>query len=392
MKKYLFLIIASIFIIPLSGVLPLRGQPVWYGQYLGLLFMLLFSISLFLWNFNKWLSIFTFICLGSTFFIAKISPRALILLFQLDLACLASYGISRLPVKYHKYILYSLFGLILIQTIWIILQFFNLDFIFSSLKRPGKDEIVGFSGASNQLGTFFALTTPFSIYIFPPLVIMNIIGLVLAKSSFAFISALGGSIVYILNQKLSRKRILLVSFLIILSMAIFFIKGEKIKAGDFPSRLFVWKYAALDTLKGKCEIEKFGNKIAIGCNPLFGFGFGNFQLVFPFRPPPPREGYFNTYDEHFTHAHNDYVEVFFEMGKLGIFSLGFLLLMFIYNFYKSKKSKLLILYFSSIIVWLLNASGNFLSQLAVSGMFLIIFYGLYESERKKLNGDFACLV
>ena len=126
MRKFLTLIILAIFIIPLSSVIPLRGQPIWYGQYLGLLFFLFLGMSIVLWQFNRWLSLLTLLCLYSTFFVASMSPRAIILLFQLDLACLASYGISKFNKSHRRIVIRAIIGLMLLQGLWLALQANNI--------------------------------------------------------------------------------------------------------------------------------------------------------------------------------------------------------------------------------------------------------------------------
>ena len=207
MRKFLTLIILAIFIIPLSSVIPLRGQPIWYGQYLGLLFFLFLSVSVVLWQFNRWLSVFTLLCLYSTFFVTSMSPRSIVLLFQLDLACLASYGISRFGKKHRQIIIKAIVGLMLLQGLWIALQANNIpikiktdtfetDLTFVSRLRPGQKEMVGFSGSPDQIGAFFALTLPIALYVFPPLVLLSLAGLVVSKSSFAFVAAILSGLIY----------------------------------------------------------------------------------------------------------------------------------------------------------------------------------------------------
>lgn len=350
--------------------------------------MLFAGISFVLWDFNKFLSIFTGICLISTFFVTRFCPRAIVLLFQLDLACLAAYGISKFNAKQRRCVLWAILGITLLQFVWVALQGFNIDPIFHSLLRAGKKEMVGFSASPDQIGTFFALTAPTMVSFHPLLGIISLFGMVASKSSFAFVAGVASSIFYFyFKNKLVFKIALL--FIIVIS-TIFLVFTKEVRLVDCQVRGNVWRYAILSTIKGEVYIEKGQKKAIVITNPILGYGFGNFLRIFPHIPEKrttldPWFRNFNCYREKFTHAHNDYVEAFFELGYLGLISLSALFISFIRGFVKSIKSNELILYFSSIVAYLLNASGNFLSQIAPSGMLLAIFYGMYEGARRELR-------
>ena len=122
-----------------------------------------------------------------------------------------------------------------------------------------------------------------------------------------------------------------------------------------------------------------GRGIQVETNPWVGFGFGNYLRLFPYVPEEIAEHKFNYRNEKFTHAHNDLIEIFFELGYLGLICFIGLVGNFIWGF-RVKHNKEKVLYFCCIMAYLLNCMGNFLSQLAVSGMLLVIFYGLYRGE------------
>ena len=393
MKIAIFVVI-SLFIILLAGILPLNGSPVWYGQYLGLLLCLFVGISLFLWNFNPFLSIFTILCVFSTFFITNISPRAIILLIQLYLGYICAYGLSKFNQKQRKIVLRGILSLVFLQCFWLILQLFNKDPIFKSLYNYNL-AIVGLSGSKDQLGSFFALITPVLMNFHPLLIFVSIFGLVLSKSSFAFMAAIIGGLLY--YRLLDKKKFKFLSLILVVFGICFVLTYDKPKLADFGIRANVWNYSIKSVIKGNIYIEKNNMKVIVNTNPLFGYGFGNYLTIFPYVPQSEAQKYFNAkfqfncITEKFTHAHNDFVEYFFELGWLGLFAMIGLVLNFIWGFIKSKKSPELILYFSSIVVYLLNSTGNFLSQMAMSGAFLIIFYGFYMGVRRE-NGQATAAV
>jgi O-antigen ligase len=246
---------------------------------------------------------------------------------------------------------------------------------------------VGFSAAKDQTGTFFALTTPILLSFHPLLGIISLIGCIVSKSSFAFISSIISGLFYIYFRS---KKIFLVS-LVVLSVfgLIFFGKYEKVRIADFKTRFSVWSYALTSVAKGNITLGNAEKTITVKCNPAFGFGFGRFLSLFPYVPQRP---HFNYSNEKFTHAHNDYVEFIFELGYIGLILLILLIGSIIYSFIKSKKDIELVLYFSVLIAYMLNAFGNFLSQISVSGAILIVYLGMYLGKRRELNGKFATVV
>ncbi len=387
MKKYLILLITGIIAIPISSIIPMKGQAIWFPQYVAMLFMLFAGISLLLWNFNKYLSIFTFIVLISAFFNTGLKPRAIMCLLQFDLCCLAAYGISKFNQQQRKYILYSILSLVVIYSIWILLQSYNKDPFFSSTLAQGKDELVGFSGAKDQLGTFFALTMPVMAFLNPAFLTLSFMGLLISKSSFAIVSAISGLGLYYFCVS---KRIFYISLLgIAMILIIFFRFVDPPIYQDFEIRLNVWKCAVVSTIKGELTVTTGvvrqdtrngvfstveGETTPIKFSPIIGMGLGSWISSFPY----VKAVNFNYYDEKFTHAHNDFVEMFLELGWLGLISLVLLMMNMAIRFLKAVKTRELVLFASCILVYALNASGNFLSHLAVSGMLLTVFYGCFE--------------
>ena len=383
MKKFVILTIISMFIVLLSGAIPLRGQAIWLGQYLSLQFCLFLGISFVLWQFNRFISLFTLACLLSAFFITQCSKTSMVFLIQLDLGCLACYGASKFNQENRKRILYGILGLVLLQYSWLIMQTYNLDFLFDSKITQGADELVGFSGSADQLGTFFALTLPVMLYIFPPLALLSLAGLIIAKSSFAFVAGIVSGLFYLYY---SSKRLFGISILLITIVGIvFFIKVDKPTKADFSTRFSVWKYSIKAVTDENVRIIRNGKNLQVETNAWYGYGLGNYQQIIPYIPQELVEYKFNYIDEKFTHAHNDYVELFFEFGRIGavllIGFLGSLLLVFL----KAVKTKEFILYSACVLAYLLNATGNFVSQIAVSGLLLIIFLGMLYGVRRE-NG------
>ena len=372
-NKFVILIAIGIFVVPISAIAQIGGQPMWFPHYLALLFMMFLGAAFVLWDFDKILSIFIIICVCSTFFVSKIHPRAVMLLIQLILCCLIAYGVSKFNSIQRRGVLLAIFGLFLLQAVWVILQHLNLDPLFNSIANPTVDAIGGFSGSADQIGTFFALTLPIVLYLCPVLAIFSLIGIYLSKSSFALVSGIVAGLFYLYYK--SKKLFGVCLLLSILVATIFFTKAETLTVQDFKVRFTVWKYSSLAVINKEINVTFRNVNVKVKCNPWIGYGFGNYRMIFPYMPQI--EG-INCVDEKFTHAHNDYVENLFELGYIGSLALFLLIVSVFVRFYKSHKSEEGVLYFSCILAYMMNATGNFLSQIAISGMLLTLFFGLFR--------------
>ena len=195
MTKYLIFLIFAIFAVPVSGIYSIPGTDVWYVQYIGLLTCFFIGLSLLLWRFNKYISIFSLVCLFSTVFVANQHPRSVLCLIQVYLSFLAMYGISKFNTRQKNIILWSVICLTVVQGIYTIVQYFNLDPFLRSLVNPNEDVTIGFSGSWNQIALFFAVVSPLitaKCFILLPLVIF---GMLNAHTSFAWVAFIVSNLV-----------------------------------------------------------------------------------------------------------------------------------------------------------------------------------------------------
>jgi O-antigen ligase len=135
-------------------------------------------------------------------------------------------------------------------------------------------------------------------------------------------------------------------------------------------------------------MQKFNNNLpeyyAIKCNPIFGFGLGNFMTI----SPKAQWQFMNLFTEYgqgnpihrYEHAHNDYVEYFYETGYIGFLIMAWLLADFFYKFYVSHKSKLLTTSFLCVLAQLISATGIYTVHTIISAMMLVIFLGVFYGE------------
>jgi len=405
---YVALIAASIILVPLSGVFPMFGANIWYVQYLALLGVFCIYASLALWKFNKYLSIFIWLCLISVIFVSgnptaiamwKLNfiqqhPKSILTLIQIVGACFAIYGISKLNRQQRRIIQNAIIMLFVIQGLWVVLQSLNLDPIFNHIKSNALDDTVGFTGSHNQIGLFFASVSPLIFARMPYLLSFVVYGLWNSTTSFAW----AGSAMGVLFYQFSKDKKIFIQILIILTIAsvIFFSQYESLNSVVVGERLTLWKHTIGDVLDG--DIDMVMPKVIQGktfkvreiqkCNPLFGYGLGNFQRYSPYsqgayiKSTHPDKRYHG--DHHiYLHAHNDYIETFFDLGIFGFISLLAIIGNLFYRFCRAIKTKELLIYFSCVLAHMITALGIFTVHTAASGMMLILFLGLLEGELRE---------
>ena len=382
MKKFFYLTLFGIFFIPLSSTIPIPGTDLWYSQYLGLFALFCLVISLKLWEFNKILAVFTLYCLFSSMFVSNQHPKAIISVIQIYFGCLAMYGISTFDADRRKLLCRAIILLVLLQGGMILLQKFNLDSIFNNIANPMIDDTVAFCGSKNQAGLFFATATPLVLHIFPYFLPLILAGLWFAKTTTAMVAAFIGVGCYLFTFQ---RKIFGIFVLFLLFVAPFiYPKFDTLPKVEFTDRLNVVKYSIMQVNKGEALMRNENMIKRVRCNPLFGFGLGNFTRISPYtqvdyltRTHADTHRYF--------HAHNDYVETYFDLGQVGFGLLVLLLGHFFWGFIKIKKTKTLIMLFLCIFVYMLCAGGIFTIQIPVSAYLFILIYGLYMGEYRDIQ-------
>ena len=394
-KAVYYLAFISIFLVPLSAVVPF-GPNLWYVQMIFLISMLVLGVSVSVWRFNKYLSMLNMVALYSTMITANQGLRSLFYLFIFNLSILATREISKLGERHRKTLLQAIYLLFFIQFGWLILQNFNLDPIFDKSQDiygntfTGKDDTVGFSGSHNQIGLFFAITAPLVFLVSPIFLIFNVIGVCLSTTSTALIALCSGCLVCSSFLSQLRRFRLIIFFLI--GSNLFFMKYENIVFGALRERVALFNHSIKEIKSGNALMRNQDNKLRlVQTRKWEGFGLGNFMSISPLTQWQFMEkGDHGQWPAHrYEHMHNDYLEIFYEMGICGFIAVILLVLNFIWSFIKAKKTPMLIVSFSCIVAQLVCAMGIYTIYTAISGMLLIVFYGIYRGE---LNGKKTFMV
>lgn len=386
-------ILFSIVAVPLSAVIPLPGTDVWFVQYLGLFSFFILCVVFFLWDFNKFISIFLGLAWYSTIFVSGQHPRSMFCLIQMAFGCLAIKFMSRFDEKMIWKILYAVFFAALLNSLWTVVQFFNFDPIFNNITDISKDDTVGFVGSHNQLGVFMSVTAPVTFAIFPPTVLLNAFAIFCSKTTSSWVGLVVGMITLtaLLNKKIFYnfiKTFWAVVLVIALASYVFFSKFDTFSEIAYGERLNLYRHTINSVFQEKMQIFMGNVTVIKTCNMFFGYGLGSFIML----SPKSQQFIDSRFSHRYEHVHNDYFEVLFEMGISGFISMLFIIFDIIIKFIKAEKTKILIVAFASLVAHMTNSLGIYAVHTATSGMLLIIFLGIFYGEigrQRRINESTA---
>ncbi len=384
LSNLFFLTCASIIAVPLVTLVPF-GIDLWYVQYLALFSVFCIGISIYLARINIPMGIFLTYCLGNTIFVAKQDPRTMFCLIQIILACLAIDLISRFTKRQANIILTIILGLTIFQGAFVIVQYFNLDPFFTPVNDEWFSRTVGISCSRNQIGLFFAIVSPLvlanAIWITP----LVVFGLFCSSTTSAWAGFLAGCIC-LCSFKL-RRELWKVLILLCICSAIFFVKFEHISAPAYKQRIDLYKHT-IESVESESVVMKRtqnGNTFAkeVTCNKWLGYGLGKFTQISVWT----QERFLHKGQSHvYSHAHNDLLEIWYELGRVGLLLALFMIGKLFRDFIYARKTKILVICFSCILAQLVSSLGIFTVQTAISGMLLVIFFGLFTGEIRRQNG------
>jgi len=303
----------------------------------------------------------------------EIQSNILFFVFSL----LAVFTISGFDRNARIKTIWFIFGFFVINSIQVLLQLLNIDFFFHDIRNYQNQIPLGFLASKNQLGLFSVVTLPIVIYCFPILAIFSIIGLVISKTSSCFIALYVGTIVY--SYYFFKKEFKKILLLLTIILSLFFWKVDSPSGIAVSERYLLYKNTLISAVTGKSDVLINKRVYKAECNPIFGFGNNSFIKISPYN----QNFYIDKdYSHRYFHAHNDYLEIFFEYGYLGLCFLIWFVLYTIISFIKAYKTRLLVILFCSIIIQLVSALFIFTIYTPVNYYLFLIIYGLYLGEKK----------
>jgi O-antigen ligase len=375
----------------LAGFIPIYGKNIWQNNHLFFVISIMACLSLRLWKFNKVLSVFC-LCGLCTLLDVNSSIRQFILnnngfqtLLNLILALNFSAYIAETKNNDKKKVFIGVLFLVLFNFVIVIMQHFNICPLFEQTRSLAFDNTVGFCGSRNQSGVFFGLTMPLLLYFHPLLIVISMIGIGFSATSTVVVGAIVGFLFY--SYYLSKRMLMFLFIVVIAGSLFFFNKVDKFSSGEMKNRVNLVKLTVSQVLNEKMTLKINENvSKVITCNKLTGYGLGNFTSLSvrsQEHEKPNESG-----DHVYMHCHNDYVELFFETGFVGvsIFLVWFMNL--VYRFFKVRiKTKIMVMSFSSMIVAFVSSLGVYTVHTTVSGLLIILFYGILEGELKKWEDE-----
>jgi hypothetical protein len=372
MNRFLkFLMIASIFLVPLSSVVPIRGTILWFPQFLTFLLIGFFALSAYLWRLNPFLSLLTAYSAFSYVFICHQHSRSLLCLVGAYLGAYFIYFVSKL--EYRKTVYQCLIGFGLFQTLFVVLQALNLDPIFHKIGSDASDT-VGFAGSHNQLGVYYAALAPFFLSIHFLFLIFSFLPIFFSKCSSALIGAL---VAVAFTFSLTERRGYVLAFCLVLTLLMFqWDRFDVISSKVIKERVGLFKQTIKQAIQGRAVLEVGKNTYQpVTANPFLGFGLGSFFLISP-------QSQFNLIESgnrhRYEHAHNDLVESLFDLGYIGFSLVVGLVGSLVAAFIRCKnKTKELIMLFSSLLAQGVASCGVYVVHAPLSFFMLCLTTGLY---------------
>lgn len=367
-----WLVALSVFLIPMSAIVPIPGTILWYGQFIALLTLgFLFLINI-IWHTYKPLACIGLMSLFSYIFIAQTNPRALMCLVAAFSGLMLIVAVRNMKDVRHVY--GAILAMAFIQGVYVVFQHFGIDPFFKKLGGPGTD-VVGFVGSHNQLGIYYAGIIPFLISS-PLLLPVAIIPLMLAKCSSAVIGAFAGALFY---AEQTRKLVMPVAILILAFCFLPWLKND-IAPNVFKERSALLQLTTSQVLSGRLVTD---DGQVIKANPLLGFGIGNF---FMYSHLSQKGIIINEGQHRYEHAHNDLVEVLFDFGIIGMIVVLWTIYMFFNAFLTCvNRTRLMTISFASLLAQGIASLGVYVIHAPVSFFMFCLTTGLFLHEVNHAN-------
>ncbi len=296
-----------------------------------------------------------------------------ILIFFLAHVSIASYEFTKKDVER---VLNVIFLTGLTMAFYGIIQWFNLDQFFKGDPRPfSPSNVVGTLGNPDILSPFLAMIIPIAIYLKKYFMALLMAVVVIFSTSQVAIGSLVVCLAFLIGTKGKRLAVTMSALLIIcaLILSMGYFKSPSIKSfvGD-SGRFAVWNEAVNDLRNPLPVKDGQGKKYAIT-----GFGIGSFKYLFHSRNN-------RIIGVDFFEAHNEYLELLYNSGIIGILLFLSALILFIKQCFPLNRLTAHLL--ASFICIAVAAGGIFVWQLGATVFYTIVISGLLMNKTIKEEG------
>lgn len=389
------IILISIVLGLIASALPAPGADAWYPQYLCLLLMGFLMAAAYIADMSPAIGLFVAYLAINTFFVANQNVVSLLSYTSTAFCLLMAVVISNSTTKIRHNIICVILFTFGLQVILGIVQSLNIDPLFHKIGAIGKSDIVGFSGSHNQYGLSLAASAV-SLLILPltfviPLALLAAVCIYMSTTFTAILGLCAAFGFYYFNGKFDSKFMILVLIVIALIAGGLAIKPNLLH-GKIQERIKVWKLVLQQSIDGHVvQNVNYNVNHIVTTNPLYGYGFGSFFFVQPLSQykilcktiERPQDFETCSFVGKFEHAHNDYLEVFFDLGYIGL-ALFMLIIWEMVQCFRHclNKTNILRISVAGIIAYAVCALSIYTVHTAYSAFLLCIFIGLFYGEVK----------
>lgn len=313
---------------------------------------------------NKWLGYFLIWSVISTAFYQFhiVQWESLCFIFS---GALLYYIFSKHIESYYVY--KWIWILVLINCIFLVFQYFNIDPIWeyhssSPTKEIVKDRLVGIMSWQNHLGMFGAMTLPLAISRNRFMVLPCILLIYVSQSIICIIASIISTSGYFLDyfKLMVEKGKGYIPLLIfgILSIIILLNCNNK-TFSIIKEKLKIRGSIYYDTLQGSFK------------KPIYGYGCGSWKTA-KFRQRPTTSP---THKLYYDKLNCQYLRIFFEHGLIGLILIAGL----IYDFFRSYSKRTKHIFYSLLSLLIIGIFQDPMNFPRISG-FSIILYSIYNKE------------
>lgn len=332
-------------------------------------------LSSLIWQKNKCLSLFilwsfVLFLLGRSFIVNDYGIDAPSIMINLP-AFISMINIVLIGVLYYflrtikidRDMVYKAFAFVAVfQSIYIIIQALQLDQFFFNISQWLQTNpkrvcwTVGTWGNEALVSWCIAICSPYLLafkgFRYKAGYVISFIAVLLTKCTFGLVGFVGGFIFWLFFK--SWKSAVALLILLALVGGVFYINGSLTEYFNPTHRFEVWK-KSIDIWKEK---------------PMTGQGLGSYRVLFWQRAPEFRS------DGHWAQAHNEYIQLLFESGIIG---LGLMLALMWITFYQFLKSGVGVVPITCLVITAIIALAGFPFRTAM-GVIPLISLALFERE------------
>lgn len=245
------------------------------------------------------------------------------------------------------------------------LQVFGMDFIFHYQKHEDDHFPLGFIGQQTLLGQFISLGVTIALFRRNWWAVIYLTPLVfLTESTFSICSLGIGFGVWFLYFFKWKRTVIMYALMGFSGFAYLHESGRLFDFMNNQGRVEAWTH-----------ILKVANK-----RPVGGFGIGHFTYLYPKQQPKKHRKDHGIYKE----AHNEYLQVYYESGSIGIVLLILCLVVFFRNYFRYFFRPEIACAGGLFLIMCFNALGSFPFHLLPMGLIALISWVIVITYKEEV--------